>query len=325
MTRDLLTDAVSAVEIVSSTGYRWLGALASQLPAEIKRHLSAEAARGYLLRMIESRLYDACYCQGRPIAVTGREQRPPAHGLGTFVAALSQANCGDGCWESGWAVERRDEHALELTRGGLTLLASEGDWRARGSGDFELRLPKELLRLSPGYYIAVLDHGLPESGPVVRLYWNLRAAGAIAFVREATRFGNGAGIRGRLKVVNDPRHFDRADAAVMYVAGDDLGAVAELARVVHRRVSVDLNAHVPGFTKKLAPGVAVAEDPGGGSSFGQHRCHLVAEGIVRAHERGHGQIAGRVAVVREVMAEHGVDPDAPYRRGAELDNWNPLT
>lgn len=324
MTRDQITDATAAVEILSPTRYRWLGESAPPLRAEVKRRLSTEEVREWLLLMIESRLYDAWYCQGRPVAVTGREHRALAHGSAQFVAALSEANCGGGCWEPGWSIGTRVDQTVELVRSGLTLRAASGDWRAGAAGDHEVRLPKELLRISPGYYMAVLDRPLPEPGPIVRLYWNMRPTGAVAFVREATKHGNGASVRGRLKVLNDPRHFDRADAAVLYVAAENLTAVAMLARSVYRAVAADLNPHVPAFTKELVPGVAVAEDPGGGRSFGQDCCRLVAEGVVRAHEQGHRRIAARVAVVREVMAEQGVDPDEPHRRSSNLDGWNPL-
>lgn len=324
MTRSPLTDAVSAVEIVPPTHYRWLGVSSPPLRAEFRRRLSTEEAREYLLLTIERRLYDAWYCPGRPVAITGREHGP-SHGSAEFVAKLSEANCGAGCWESGWSARACADHALELSRNGLALLAGAGEWRAGAAGDLELRVPKELLRLSPGYYMAVLNRPLPEPGLILRLYWNLRARGAVPFVRAATRYGNRAGIPGRMKVVNDPGRFDRADAAVLYVAAKNLDAAGELARAVHRAVETHLNPRVPGFTKELAPGVAVAEDPGGARSFGQDRCRLLAEGVVRAHELGRRQLADRVAVVREVMIERGIDPDAPYRRALDLGGWNPLT
>ena len=51
-------------------------------------------------------------------------------------------------------------------------------------------------------------------------------------------------------------------------------------------ISAELRNHVPMLTRRLAAGSAVAEDPGGGESFGTHRCALLAEGILRAHESG---------------------------------------
>lgn len=51
---------------------------------------------------------------------------------------------------------------------------------------------------------------------------------------------------------------------------------------------------VPLFTKPLAPGLGLAEDPGDRLSFGQSRCRIAAEGLVRAHAQGVTDTAGRV-------------------------------
>jgi hypothetical protein len=42
----------------------------------------------------------------------------------------------------------------------------------------------------------------------------------------------------------------------------------------------------PVFTKFLAPGLGLAEDPGQGDSFGQHRCRLLADAMILAYEQG---------------------------------------
>ena len=66
------------------------------------------------------------------------------------------------------------------------------------------------------------------------------------------------------------------------------------------------------MTLPLAPGLAFAEDPGGGESFGAHRCLLLAEAAVTAAERGLGAPEDRLEVVRERFAEAGTTLDAPY-------------
>ena len=81
------------------------------------------------------------------------------------------------------------------------------------------------------------------------------------------------------------------------------------------------------MTLPLAPGVAFAEDPGGGESFGEHRCLLLAEAVVTAAERGLGGAEDRLEVVRERFAEAGTTLDAPYlgsSPGYAVDAPHPL-
>ena len=66
------------------------------------------------------------------------------------------------------------------------------------------------------------------------------------------------------------------------------------------------------MTLRLSPGLAFAEDPGGGASFGAHRCLLLAEAVVAAAERGLHTTEGRLEIVRERFSEAGTTLDAPY-------------
>jgi hypothetical protein len=69
---------------------------------------------------------------------------------------------------------------------------------------------------------------------------------------------------------------------------------------------------VPLFTRELAPGLGLAEDPSGGLSFGQSRCRLVARGLWNGFTRGRTDREGRLAAVAEAFHEAGVDPAVPY-------------
>jgi hypothetical protein len=82
-----------------------------------------------------------------------------------------------------------------------------------------------------------------------------------------------------------------------------------------------LEPGTPALTKKLAPGLALAEDPGRGESFGLTRCQTIAEGIVRAYERGRESLEERQATVEEALAEAGVDPAAPYLNSGSEDTY----
>ena len=95
-------------------------------------------------------------------------------------------------------------------------------------------------------------------------------------------------------------------------------------RGIHREVATELHPSVPLFSKPLASGLGVAEEPDNGESFGQQRCRLVAEALCDAHLAGAHTHDERLRVVREHLARSGVDPDRPYLRSASEDVYAPF-
>ncbi len=147
---------------------------------------------------------------------------------------------------------------------------------------------------------------------VVRVYWNVTSAGAPALVRAITSRLNAAGAPFGLKVADHAWRLTRCDGAVLYVSEEVFRAWEGELRETASALAPLLRRSVPAFTLELAGGVGLAEHPGGAVSFGAARCALLADGIVRARERGVAGIDAAVAVVAERFAEDGVRLDAPY-------------
>jgi hypothetical protein len=68
-----------------------------------------------------------------------------------------------------------------------------------------------------------------------------------------------------------------------------------------------LRADSPPLCLPVAPGVAVAQYPDNGMTFGEHRCHLVAMALRSAAD------GAALSAIADVFSAHGVDPAAPYR------------
>ncbi|HXN36564.1 MAG TPA: T3SS effector HopA1 family protein, partial [Solirubrobacteraceae bacterium] len=83
----------------------------------------------------------------------------------------------------------------------------------------------------------------------------------------------------------------------------------------------ELRPATPAFTKQLAPGLGLAEDPGDGQSFGMHRTLLLARAAVRAHELECFSDESREAVLSETFAEQGLDLDRPYLSAGSSDSY----
>ena len=178
-----------------------------------------------------------------------------------------------------------------------------------------VRLPKELASLTPGFWTALGDVPLDASPPsgLVRVYWNVSSSGARrARPRRDARASTKRRVPFELKVADHPLRFGRCDAAILYVRADAFGAVQATLAEIAVALAGHLRPEIPAFTLELAPGVGLAEDHDDGGSFGARRCALLADAIVRAHERRLAKLDERFDVVAGRFAEAGVLIDAPY-------------
>jgi hypothetical protein len=328
--RLLLASALAAVRVHSPTSYSWFGRRNPPLPRAIGQAINPDEARAYLLNVLQLELYNHLYCPGAATpadkAESGGRRSPTPTPL---LAALSEANTGMGSREPGWRVHAIEGDQIVVERHGLHLWVELDEvcltdgTRPEPGAPLTIRFPKELRKLSPGFYIALGDDGLPPPGTegVVRLYWNLVADAAPHLIRSATSRLNAAGIPFRLKVLDDPERYTRCDAAVLYVPKRCYPAVAEVITVLHHELRPALLAGTPAFTKQLAPGLALAEDPGDGDSFGMHRCRLLAEGIIRAREHGRRSKDERLAAVIACFSAAGIACDKPYLSPGSADAY----
>jgi hypothetical protein len=329
--REAVSEALAATVVHSGTAFSWLGDLVQELIPSVERAMPVAAAREYLRFKLQATLYNNFSCPGRPVAFDGHRpvgSRPEAT---AFVERLARANRGRGCRERVTVVRldaARPESSVVVRYHGLLAWApmrgvehAAGD-ELRPGTQVTVLLPKELVRLFPGFYMALGDEGLPLDRPLVRVYWNLHSDAGPRLVEAITTALNRAGVPFRLKVVSDPRQYDRCDAGVLYLLRRDYKAVADQVK----RVYVDLQGHLeprtPAFTRALAPGLGLAEDPGGGESFGMHRCLVLAEGLIRACEANAGSLESRMAVVESCFRDSGVSLDKPYLSHGSQDEYD---
>jgi hypothetical protein len=317
--------ALRVVTVLSPTRFAWFDQPSPALPRKTLRALDAESARAHLVSQLRQRLYTGFYTRGAPTpdaASSTRAARCP-----DFVHALSCANSGKGCWTAGWQVQSVEGNSVVGERDEIRLFAPAGSWRESSGGavrvgaTVDFRMPKEQLGISPGHYLARSDVELGTSGDLVRVYWNTTAAGALLLMANLTNTLNDLGLCFSFKVIGHPDCFTRCDSAVLYLLQDDFDRAAPALALAHAVAAREIEPAVPAFTKRLAPGVALAEDPTHAISFGWHRCGLVAEGIVDAHELGIDALERRVDRVRDRFAEAGLGLDAPYLNPSTHDRY----
>jgi hypothetical protein len=327
--RKQIEEAIQATVLESPTNYWWFGNRSPKLSPAVKRLLPPNTARNYLLFNLQTQLYSDFYSNG--FASPSRQQAAglPAIGRTPFVEELSAANCGTGYWEDGWEVRAVKHGAVIVHRGGLELWVQPEDCHIPQGNPIaaglrlSLRFPKEMLGISPGFYMALGNEELTvdSSQGIVRLYWNLTPDGTLHFMKQATSLLNQAQLPFNLKALNDRNAYSRCDAVVLYIRKTDYDDVAKILGKIYQDVSVHLKQGTPVFTKSLAPGVGLAEDPGKDSSFGEHRCRLLADGIIRAYEQGKKSLDERFQVVAERFAEDSIDLEKPFLNPGSSDDY----
>lgn len=302
-------DALAAVEARPPDAYLWFGRRVGLAPP---------AGRAALVGAIGDALHEGFFGAAVAQPRRGGPVTAPDEG-GSFARALAQANCGRGSWQPGWRVAEVREEAVAVVRpDGLRLLAPPEDCRIDGALA-AVRVPKEQ---AGGGTLRALGDAAPPAGDLLALYWNVGAPGAVTLVARATYALNGAGLPFWLETPAEPARYARGAAAVLVLARADLAAAMALLRPLVRALSAHMSDGAPAFTRPLARGLALAEEPGGGQGFGAHRCALLAEAVVTARERGLHAPAERLAVTREVFERAGISLAAPYLQPGSADAYD---
>jgi hypothetical protein len=326
--REEIAGAIRATVFLSPGKYSWFGKPSPRLTAQFEHALSQKAIQSWLLLALQFQLYSDFYCLGTATPSVKEPNAFTHQDVGEFIDELSSSNCGAGYLAEGWQITSLPDNELIARRNGLAFRVQKTDCHT-SNGDLldpaarvSLRFPKELLGISPGFYMAVSDVEMPDSDDVniVRFYWNLRAEASVPLMQELTRELNCARLPFRFKVVNDRGAFSRCDAAVLYVPKSDYAAVAQIVERIYPKLSERLNERVPAFTKRLAPGLGFAEDPGTKhDSFGTHRCRLLAEGMFRAWQQGHKSLPDRTRIVEAHFAKNEISLETPYLNPGSAD------
>jgi hypothetical protein len=171
-------------------------------------------------------------------------------------------------------------------------------------------------RTAAGVPSVVLASG-PAAADATSCFLNLQPGTAPELFARVVTALDGYGVGFRAELAGDPAACVRADTAVLTVDRSDAATLARVALRVHERAPFALAPSVPAFTRQLAPGIALADEPGPGTTFGRHRCRLVAAGLVAA---GHGAgPSARRAAVLSALSDAGLDPAAPHLNPGNRD------
>jgi HopA1 effector protein family len=246
---------------------------------------------------------------------------------------LHNHNCGTGYFDRDWTILAIKDEDLIVKKGGLKLHIdrqrhlSAAQQQASVGDVVAIKMPKNMMQ--NGFYVAIGDLGFDRQQPaatLVRIYFSLTPDGAVAVMNSLTQMLNEAKIIFSFKVLYNPHDYERSDAGVLYFDKRDYAAISDILAVIHTQHKSYFLSHIPLFTKQLALGLGLAEEPdlkfAERESFGMNRCQIVADGLLRAFDAGQDSYSEKMSAILTQFAIGGINLHYPYLNSGSEDIYN---
>ena len=175
---------------------------------------------------------------------------------------------------------------------------------------------REAKNLQKGFYYAFGETAdyTGSAFDVVRYYCNISEQGAAMLIEHVTSRFNKYQVPFRLKCANRSTMFNRVDTAVLYVNRKHYRIVAILLAELYPKLRPFLGEDIPILTRRVARGIAFAEEPSSHDSFGMSRSRLIAEGLWFAYTGGEDSTDGKLTAVKKCFSDYGLNVTQPYLR-----------
>jgi hypothetical protein len=238
-------------------------------------------------------------------------------GRAVMAEALREADGGRWIWEPGWWLDTRwpDGTATLVDEHGVTLHVRQEEYRTHGveGSRVLVRFPTARPYLTPGFATISGKAGLAVGTDIVDWYLDILPNAAPDLLRALIQSLDGSGTRYTVKILDDPARYPRPDAAVLHASRRDVATVHRAVLDLHETSPEWFRPEIPLFTLRAGVGIGVAEHPPRRTiplSFGQHRCRVLAKGIVDAGPDADAR--SRFRSMMTALADAGVSVHAPH-------------
>ena len=241
-----------------------------------------------------------------------------------FYNRIHESNSGRGYFEPGWIILKEEsDGSLAVTKDGLKLHIERNEHLQIEEQDavvgdvVAIKMPKN--RVQNGFYVSVGDARVKlhqNKSVFVRIYFNLTSNGAVEVMGSLTQQLNDRDIPFDFKVLYNPQDYQRNDSGVLYFSKSNYGQVHRILQQVYQEHQSDFKAGVPLFTLQLAPGLALAEEPGNEfaerENFGMNRCQIIADGLLEAWYQQKNSPNDKMQCIFKQFSLAGIDLNQTY-------------
>ena len=351
---DTFQDIVNKVQIHSHFSISHLDYKPLELPIEIVRRFKKipfNAQSRYLNKQLESFIYGIYYNASLRTSLAldaNSTNLPPDQNLENntflgsnteFLLRLHESNVGKGYFDPGWRVLRQENNSsIAVKKNGLTLQVKRyhhlqpAEHSATVGEVVSIRLPRNLVQND--FYAAISNLGQVNSQNIannstkVRIYFNFSPKGAIAFMKGITEQLNKIEIPFVFKVLHNIVNYERYNSGILYFEKNNYLAVRQIIQTIYIENREYFQMEIPLFTKFLAPGLGLAEEPdckfSSQESFGMNRCQIVALGLLEAWQKGDISPEVRMKCILKSFSMFGVNLQHPYLNNNSEDIYSPL-
>ena len=298
------------------------------------QQLSVELQQKYVIAQVQSYLYDIYFSH----SLIGLDelaeiaQQPPTiknnlvDGIDiNFYPRLQQSNTGSGYLDPDWQiVAATDRDELIVVKAGLQLYV---DPRQHLAPAFGLATPGMIVPICLPHnlvgqdtYMAIGNAGSPNSPELIQIYFNFTPDAAIEINYKLTSALNHQNIPFQLAILHNPDLFYRYDGGTLELNQSDYRSVQPVLAEIYQTHPAAFSPQVPLFSKQLAPGLGLAE-VARADTFGQHRCQILATGLVMAIDRGHSSITEKLTIIDQLLINAGIDLTQPYLNPDGIDYY----
>lgn len=156
-----------------------------------------------------------------------------------------------------------------------------------------------------------------NSRKTLRLYWNAPAESAPFVLSTLQHALFQAQTSYQLKLPLHYRDFNRFDCCVLYLPMEAYKHARPFLLYGYQMLAPCLRPHTPALARPLAPGLALAESPPSGDSFGSHRCGLMAKGLLTSSRSD--PLPVQLHNVLEQFLFAGISPSTPHLNSIKAD------
>ncbi len=319
------------------------------------QNLPIELKRKYLATQLRNFLYNVYY-NGSSNSVKVIDSQTSTNWKNStflgmdlqFYQQIQANNYGTGYFDRNWQIVRAEADGnLAVKKNGLTIHITREAYESSnedrqlltsgssaGIGDFvSVKMPHNLVQ--NGFYVAVGNAGGYDAQlqdldrMLVRVYFHITPNGALCVMESLTQLLNVANIPFHFKILYNPQDYNRHDTGVLYVQRYYYPQVEIVLGQIHLKHHQHFQPETPLFTKPIATGLAIAEEPdvrfAESESFGMNRCQIIADGLIAADLRGEIDPLLKLNAICQSFDRVGIDLTAPFLNPGSIDIYASLS